>query len=92
MDEAINKGTELWDKIQAGNIHAFDVSDIIWLVGIVVVVFFALKVGFKFLKVIFVVLAIALMVGFLISSGVIPVDIPFLSDIFPKVTSTPLPM
>ncbi len=92
MDEAITKGTELWTKIQEGNIRAFDVSDIIWLVGILVVIFIAAKVGFKLLKVVFVILAILFMVGFLISSGIIPIDIPFLSDILPKVTSTPLPM
>ena len=92
MDEAVTKGTELWAKIQEGNINAFNLSDIIWLLGIVVVVIFAAKVGFKLLKVIFVILAILFMVGFLITSGVIPIDVPFLNDLFPAVTSTPAPM
>jgi|GEM_PF-2651249 len=80
MDEAISKGTELFFKIKEGNIFAFNISDIIWLVGILVVVIFAIKISVKFLKVILIVLAILFMLGFLITSGIIPIDIPILSD------------
>jgi hypothetical protein len=73
MDEAIFKGWQIWDKIKSGNISSFNLSDIIWLLGLGVVIFLIAKISFKFMKVILVVVAVALLVGFLISSGVIPI-------------------
>lgn len=73
MDEAIFKGWQIWDKIKSGNIASFNLSDIIWLLGLGVVIFLIAKISFKFMKVILVVVAVALLVGFLISSGVIPI-------------------
>ncbi len=73
MDEAIFKGFQIWDKLQNGNITSFNFSDIIWLLGIAVIVFLIIKISFKFLKVILVIAAVALFVGFLITSGVIPI-------------------
>ncbi len=73
MDEAIYKGWQIWDKIKSGNITSFNISDIIWLLGIGVVIFLIAKISFKFMKVVLVVIAVALLVGFLISSGVIPI-------------------
>lgn len=73
MDEAIFKGYQIWSKIQAGNLTSFNFSDIIWLLGIAVIVFLIIKISFKFIKVILVIAAVALLVGFLISSGVIPI-------------------
>lgn len=73
MDEAIFKGYQIWSKLQAGNLTSFNFSDIIWLLGIAVIVFLIIKISFKFIKVILVIAAVALLVGFLISSGVIPI-------------------
>ncbi|MCK5129751.1 MAG: hypothetical protein KAQ68_07855 [Clostridiales bacterium] len=73
MDEAIFKGYQIWDKIRAGDFKAFNFSDIIWLLGIAVIVVLIIKVSFKFLKVILVVLAIAAVIGFLIMKGIIPI-------------------
>ena len=73
MDEAIFKGWQIWDKLRSGNITSFNLSDIIWLLGIGVVIFLIVKISFKFMKVILVIVAVALLVGFLITSGVIPV-------------------
>lgn len=74
MDEAIFKGYQIWDKIQEGNFKSFNFSDIIWLLGIAVIVVIILKISFKFLKVVLVILAIVLLLGFLITSGIIPID------------------
>ena len=73
MDEAIFKGYQLWDKFQTGNINAFNFSDIIWLLGIAVILIIAIKISFKFLKVILIIIAVALLIGFLITSGIIPI-------------------
>ena len=73
MDEAIFKGYQIWDKFQTGSITSFNLSDIIWLLGIAVVVFLIIKLSFKFLKIILVIAAVALLIGFLITSGVIPI-------------------
>ena len=73
MDEAIFKGNELWYKIQQGDMTAFTFSDVIWLAGIVVVVILAAKIGYRFLKVILIIVAIAFMIGFLIVKGIIPI-------------------
>lgn len=73
MDEAIFKGWQIWDKIKSGNITSFNFSDIIWLLGLSVVIFLIVKISFKFLKFILVIVAVALLIGFLISSGVIPI-------------------
>ena len=73
MDEAIFKGWQIWDKLKSGNISSFNFSDIIWLLGIGVIIFIIAKISFKFLKVVLVIIAAALLVGFLITSGVIPI-------------------
>lgn len=73
MDEAIFKGWQIWDKLKSGNITSFNLSDVIWLLGIGVVVFLIVKISFRFMKVILVIAAVALLVGFLITSGIIPV-------------------
>jgi len=73
MDEAIFKGYQIWDKLKSGNITSFNFSDIIWLLGIAVIVFLIVKISFRFLKVILVIAAVALLVGFLITSGIIPI-------------------
>jgi hypothetical protein len=73
MDEALFKGYQIWSKIQSGNLTSFNLSDLIWLLGIAVIVFLIIKISFKFIKVILVIAAVALLVGFLISSGVIPI-------------------
>jgi hypothetical protein len=73
MDEAIFKGYQIWDKLKTGSITSFNISDIIWLLGIAVVVFLIVKISFKFLKVILIIAAVALLIGFLITSGVIPI-------------------
>ncbi len=73
MDEAIFKGFQIWDKLKTGNITSFNFSDIIWLLGIGVVIFLIIKISFKFMKVILAIAALALLIGFLITSGIIPV-------------------
>ena len=73
MDEAIFKGWQIWDKLKSGNFTSFNISDIIWLLGIGVVIFLIVKISFKFLKVVLVIVAVALLVGFLITSGIIPI-------------------
>jgi len=73
MDEAIFKGWQIWDKLKSGNFTSFNLSDIIWLLGIAVVIVLIVKISFKFMKVILVILAVVLLGGFLISSGVIPI-------------------
>jgi hypothetical protein len=73
MDEAIFKGWQIWDKLKSGNITSFNLSDVIWLLGIGVIIFLIVKISFRFMKVILVIAAVALLVGFLITSGIIPV-------------------
>lgn len=73
MDEAIFKGWQIWDKLKSGNITSFNLSDVIWLLGIGVVIFLIVKISFRFMKVILVIAAVALLVGFLITSGIIPI-------------------
>lgn len=73
MDEAIFKSYQIWDKFQTGSISSFNLSDVIWLLGIAVVIFLIVKLSFKFIKVILIIAAVVLLVGFLITSGVIPI-------------------
>jgi hypothetical protein len=73
MDEALFKGYQIWGKIQAGNLKSFNLSDLIWILGIAVIVYLIIKVSVKFIKVILVIAAVALLVGFLISNGIIPI-------------------
>jgi hypothetical protein len=46
---------------------------VIWLLGIGVIIFLIAKISFKFMKVILVIAAVALLAGFLVTSGVIPI-------------------
>lgn len=73
MQEVIAKASELWQKIQLGNLKAFTFSDVIWFIGIAVLLIIAAKIGFKLMKVILVILAIAVIIGFLIVKGIIPI-------------------
>ena len=73
MNEAVTTTTQLWEKIMAGDIRAFTASDVIWAVGLVVLVVLAVKITYKMAKVILVILAIVLILFYLISQGVIPI-------------------
>jgi hypothetical protein len=73
MDEAIFKGWQIFGKIKSGDISSFNLSDIIWLLGIGVIIFLIAKISFKFMKVILVIAAVALLAGFLVTSGAIPI-------------------
>ncbi len=73
MDEAIFKGWQIFGKIKSGDIASFNLSDIIWLLGIGVIIFLIAKISFKFMKVILVIAAVALLAGFLVTSGAIPI-------------------
>jgi len=71
MKEAIEMGESIFGKLFSGNFGAFTVSDIIWLIGAVVLMVLAVKVAAKFFKVILVILALLVLVVFLFSSGII---------------------
>ena len=72
MNDAVTTTTQLWEKVMAGDIKAFTLSDVVWGVGLIVIAVLAVKIGYKLAKVILVFLAIALIVFYLISQGVIP--------------------
>lgn len=73
MEEAIFKGGQLWNKIQQGDLKAFTFSDIIWLAGFILLIFAAAKVGYKLLKVFFIIAIIAFIIGFLFFKGILPI-------------------
>lgn len=71
MNEVITTTTALWDKVLEGDIKAFTFSDVIWGIGLIVLGVLTIKIGYKLAKVVFLILAIALIVFYLISQGVI---------------------
>ena len=73
MNDAVTTTTQLWEKIMAGDIKAFTLSDVVWAVGIIVILVLAIKIGYKMAKVLLVLLLIALIVFYLITQGVIPI-------------------
>lgn len=72
MNDAVSTTTQIWEKIMAGDIKAFTLSDVVWIIGIIVLGVLAVKIGYKLAKVIFLLLAIALIIFYLFSQGVIP--------------------
>jgi len=72
MNDAVTTTTQLWDKVMAGDINAFTFSDVVWAIGIVVLLVLAIKIGYKLAKVILVILLIAVILFYLVSQGVIP--------------------
>ena len=46
----------------AGDIKAFTLSDVIWAVGIIVILVLAVKIGYKLAKVILILLLIAMII------------------------------
>ncbi|MEX1375991.1 MAG: hypothetical protein AB1Z23_00820 [Eubacteriales bacterium] len=72
MNDAVTTTTQLWEKIMQGDIKAFTFSDVIWAIGVVVIIVLAVKIGYKMAKVILILLLIAVIVFYLISQGVIP--------------------
>jgi len=72
MNDAVTTTTQLWDKIMAGDISAFTMSDIIWAIGLIVIAVLAVKITYKMAKVILVILAIVLIIFYLVTQGVIP--------------------
>ena len=73
MNDAVTTTTQLWEKIMGGDIKAFTLSDIVWAIGLIVLIVLAVKIGYKMAKVILVLLVIALIVFYLITQGVIPI-------------------
>ncbi len=73
MNDAVTTTTQLWEKIMAGDIKAFTLSDVIWAVGIIVILVLAVKIGYKLAKVILILLLIAMIIFYLITQGVIPI-------------------
>lgn len=73
MDDVVSTTTQLWDKIQAGDMKAFTFSDIIWAIGLIMISYLAIKIGYKMAKVILVILIIALIIGYLIYKGFIKI-------------------
>lgn len=73
MNDAVTTTTQLWEKVMEGDISAFTLSDVVWAIGLVVIAVLAVKIGYKLAKVILVILAIALILFYLVSQGVIPI-------------------
>ena len=72
MNDAVTTTTQLWEKIMQGDIKAFTFSDVIWAIGVVVIIVLAVKIGYKMAKVLLILLLIAVILFYLISQGVIP--------------------
>ena len=72
MNDAVTTTTQLWEKIMQGDIKAFTLSDVVWAIGVVVIIVLAVKIGYKMAKVILIILLIAVIIFYLISQGVIP--------------------
>ncbi len=73
MNDAVTTTTQLWEKVMEGDISAFTLSDVVWAIGLIVIAVLAVKIGYKLAKVILVILAIALIIFYLVSQGVIPI-------------------
>ena len=71
MNDAVTTTTQLWEKIMQGDIKAFTLSDVVWAIGVVVIIVLAVKIGYKMAKVILIILLIAVIIFYLISQGVI---------------------
>lgn len=72
MNETIAKGGEIIGKVQSGGLLNITFVDFIWIVGAIVLAILALKVVGKLFKVILFVVAVALIIGFLLTSGILP--------------------
>jgi hypothetical protein len=70
--DVIAKGRELVGRILSSGPLSVSLTDFIWIVGAVALAALALKVVGKFIKVILFVVVAALLVGFLITSGILP--------------------
>lgn len=70
--DVIAKGREIVGRILSDGPLSVSMTDFIWIVGAAVLAALALKVVGKFFKVILFVVAAALLIGFLLTSGILP--------------------